>query len=129
MQKEMMEKIAGPDLAVFVVWSSQLGAEEKHIAGGMELIPDPRARHYWDPGRVLGHAYQGSLMLDGDRIQMTGPAWDTWLLFAQGTRWDDAGPPAPAWWETQLSGMPGERQLDAKRFAGHARELMSGGGA
>ena len=110
-------------MAVFVVWSSQLGAEERHVADATRLIPDPRARHYWDPDRLVGKAVTRRLQLMLDRAPTGDPAaWDVWLLFDRSARWDSL-PPVPAWWEHQTNMLPPERHLDPERFAARAREL------
>jgi hypothetical protein len=103
-------------VAVFVVWSSQLGAGEKNVAGGTTLIPDRRARDFWDQGQMVGTAFEPV-------IGTSGPAWDVWMLFGPGARWPAAGVPVPAWWEDQLYGLPPERHLDPDRFAAKAAAL------
>jgi hypothetical protein len=103
-------------VAVYVVWSSQLGAEEKHVAGATALVPDRRARHYWDDGRLTGSAFQPVLGLPV-------AAWDTWMLFDRDAVWRGDTPPHPAWWEHQMSAGPPELHLDSKRFAVHAQAL------
>ncbi len=108
---------------MFVVWSSQLGAEQRHVAPAAELMTDARARHYWDPGLIIGRAYQRLTL--GDRILDIGTeAWDVWLLFDRSARWTSSGPPTPAWWEHQLQVLPQERRLDPERFAARAAELL-----
>ncbi len=107
------------DIAVYVVWSSQLGAEERHVAGGMRMIPDRRARHYWDGNRVVGTTYQRLLGL-------SAAAWDVWMLFDRGAVWTDDGPPRPAWWEHQLQEASRELFLDPnpERFAARGNQLL-----
>jgi hypothetical protein len=87
-------------------------------------MPDARARHYWDGGRVAGRAYQ-KLKLGGRTLDIGTEAWDVWLLFDSKARWTDSGPPEPRWWEHQLQGMPPERRLDPERFAAKAAELRA----
>ena len=115
------------DVAVFVVWSSQLGAAERHVPDATRLISDPRARHYWDPDRLAGRAVtqRFARMLDRS-AEDASPAWDVWLLFDRDARWDSL-PPEPAWWEHQLDMLPADRHLDPERFAGKARELRRSG--
>ena len=102
-----------------MVWSSQLGAEERHVPEAATVMPDPRATHYWDPEMLVGKAYQSYL-------KIPEPAWDVWMLFGREARWSEAGPPEPAWWEHQLGGLglPPERQLDPDRFAMKAAGLL-----
>lgn len=83
------------------------------------LMPDPRARHYWDPGLLAGRAF-------APIVGTSMPAWDVWLLFDRDAGWTDRTPPEPAWWAHQLQGMPEERRLDPERFTRRATELQAG---
>jgi hypothetical protein len=111
-----LEKDGSSDVAVYVIWSSQSGAEEQHVADAAELVADRRTRHYWDGGQQVGEAFQPLL-------GTPAAAWDVWLLFDRGARWEGNAPPRPAWWEHQLHGMTPERLLDPDRFARQAREI------
>lgn len=102
---------------MYTVWSPQLGAEERHVPDAAALMPNPRVTHYWDPGMLIGRAYQGVAGL-------SWPAWDFWMLFDREASWIADETPEPAWWEHQLRGLPPERRLDADRFAGKARLLL-----
>ena len=109
-------------MAVYVVWSSQVGGKERNVAEAARLVADPRARHYWDGDLIVGKAFQPIL-------ETPEEAWDVWMLFDREIRWEGDTPPPPAWWEHQLYGMPPELQLDGERFAKKARELLSRSGA
>lgn len=111
-----------PEVAVYLVWSSQLGAEERHVAEATTLLSDPRARHFWDPGRRVGRLFQPVLETDG-------AAWDVWMLFDRETVWEKGERPEIAWWEHQLQGMDPERRLDPRRFAEKAASLQADGPA
>ena len=111
-----LKKDTSSNIAVYVVWSDQLGASEGNVASATSLIPDARARHYWDGNELLGKAYQPMLGLPA-------AAWDTWMLFDRDVVWRDDSPPKPAWWEHQLGRGPPELHLDPKRFASHAEAL------
>lgn len=111
-----LAKDSSRDVAVYVVWSPQLGATEANVPGGAGLVPDGRARHFWDPGEVVGTAFDSLL-------DLPLPAWDTWMLFDRTARWGPHGPPAPTWWEHQLSAGPPNLHLDPARFASHALAL------
>ena len=110
---------------MFVAWSDQMRAELEDVPRAAALMPDPRARHFWDGGRVVGTLYQ-TLELGDDKLRGNEPVWDVWLLFGPEARWTaETGPPKPAWWEHQLQGMPDERRLDFARFAQKAAELAT----
>jgi hypothetical protein len=111
-----LEKDGSSDVAVYIVWSSQSGAEERNVADAAELVSDRRTQHYWDGGQQVGKAFQPLL-------GTPDPAWDVWMLFDRSARWDGETPPRPAWWEHQLRGMAPEQLLDADRFARKALEI------
>lgn len=103
---------------MYAVWSSQLGAEEHDVPRAADLLPDPRARHYWDPEQAVGGPFAGVLGMDS-------PAWDVWLLFDRDARWRDLdAPPDPAWWAHQLNGLPDSLRLDPDRFARKGNDLL-----
>lgn len=118
LESAWLDKDSSRNVAVYVVWSPQLGAQEKHVAGAMRLVPDPRAHHYWDGNELIGKAFEPVLGLPA-------PAWDTWMLFDRNATWRGTRAPTPAWWEHQLSVGPPERHLDPERFASHAEALKS----
>jgi hypothetical protein len=113
-----LAKDGSADVAVYVVWSSQVGGKEQHVDKAAQRVPDPRARHYWDDGQLVGNAFRPVL-------KTPEAAWDVWMLFAPGVRWEGETPPQPAWWEHQLWEMPSERLLDSQRFAKKAREIQA----
>jgi hypothetical protein len=125
LEKEWLEKQDAKDIAVFVVWSDQLGAEPRHVPDAAELIPDPRARHYWDGREVAGRAFQ-TLDYEGKPITLGAPAWDVWMLFDRNAEWVGVSAPKPVWWEHQVHTAPKERFLDPTRFAEKARALHGG---
>ena len=105
---------------MFVVSSSQLGAQARHVANAIERMDGPRVRHYWDGEQRVGQAV--TPLLEGLDI----PAWDVWMLYAPGTTWGDGVAPAPDWWEHQLNALwdrRPDRRLEADRFAAKAEEL------
>ncbi len=87
------------------------------MTAGMALVPDKRARQYWDPGELLGRDYQ--------RILPTpGPAWDVYLLFPRGVQWTAAAPPKPIFWMHQLGGVTNAPRLDPDVFRQHVERSL-----
>lgn len=52
--------------------------------------------HFWDAAGSLGPLFKDLLSLPG-RVR----AWDLYLLYPPGPRWE-LGPPLPAYWQHQL---------------------------
>jgi hypothetical protein len=92
-------------MAAYAVWVPELGAKESNVPGGAALVPDKRARHYWDDSDALGRAY-------GRVLGTPGAAWDVYLLYPRGVRWTAAAPPAPLFWMHQLGGVTIAPRLD-----------------
>lgn len=94
-----------------------LQGKAANVPDAMSLAPDPRMNHYWDASNDLGTAYERILPVAG------GPAWDVYMLFAPGTVWHGADPPAPAFWMHQLA-ITNAPRLDANVFAQHAKQML-----
>jgi hypothetical protein len=118
-KKSLLDEVAIENLTVHVVWSSQVGAEAQHVAGGAELMQDERAVHYWDPNRRVGAAFRKHI------VGLSSPAWDVWMLYAPGVSWEGHAPLPPTWWEHQLPGLDPALRLDADRFARKALKLSA----
>ena len=86
------------DISVSIVWINMLPSDNRIMAHVQaHTMQDLRVRHFHDPKKRVGRAVARSL---GGRDKV---AWDIYLFFAPGGRWD-GGPPPPAWWAHQLSG-------------------------
>lgn len=114
----MLGRESSNDLAAYVVWVPELGAKVQNVPVGMALVPDKRARQYWDPGELLGADYE--------RILPTpGPAWDVYLLYPRGVQWTSAAPPRPVFWMHQLGGVTNAPRLDPEVFRQHVERWLS----
>jgi hypothetical protein len=93
-----------------------LGAQEKHVAAATKLIEDSRTLHYWDGNNGLGKAYQQIL-------KTPGVAWDVYLPFGRGTRWEGRQPPTPPFWMHQLGRVVQAPKLDAQVLGEEIKKL------
>ena len=114
----MLSRIASKNLTAFVVWVPQLNGTHARAIEASRLIDDPRTRQYWDQTDVTGIQF-------GRVLETPGPAWDVYLAYAPGIRWDNALPPQPTYWMQQL-GMSNVPRLDASTLAEHVRALLQG---
>lgn len=124
-RRYVLDAIDSPDLRFYVVWGPMLGEESREDTGPATVhLAGDRVTHFWTPGHDLAEAFAGVLGLpEGE------PAWDTFLLFAPGAAWGEAGPPAPAFFMHVGRSLPEDRRLDAEILAREARRLLEGGGA
>jgi hypothetical protein len=83
-------------VVVSIVWIPMLPGDSENAArAATVLIPDARARHYFDPDRQAGRVLASRMGGQGEI------AWDMYLFFPPDVAWEDE-PPMPADWVHQL---------------------------
>ena len=119
-QTKVLDTITEPELRVYVAWVPILPDDSGSAANeSSALVTDSRVSQFWDESKALPGPFAKILELpDG------WPAWDVYLAYPPGARWDD-GPPKPAFWHHQLPGLSIAPTLDAERFAQQLRELLA----
>ena len=105
----MLKQNADPRVQVYAVWVPMQSGAETDVPEATAVLPDPRARHYWDADGFTMRAFGPVLSLPPDR-----EAWDLYLLYKPGVRWDTEAPPAPTFWMHQLMGVENGPMLDPK---------------
>lgn len=98
-----------PRLRTYLVWVPMLMARESHVKNGLRVMGDPGVAHYWDKHSTLVRGYMKPLGLR----QL---AWDVYMIYRPGVRWDGDLPPTPEFWMHQLPGADAPR-LDPAEFA------------
>ena len=90
-----------------------LGATADHVSDAAELVTGGNATHYWEETGIIGQLYEKTLETDGRY------AWDVWMVYKPGARWDEEYPPKPDFAMHQLSRVPigTMERLDSKKFA------------
>src|SRR5487761_40451 len=88
---------ASANLHGLVLWVPMLPPDNIAAAGSQARDwTERRVVHSWDGKREVSRLFQAALSLQQ-------PAWDVYLLYRRGARWDEAVPPAPAFWMHQLT--------------------------
>jgi hypothetical protein len=111
---------ASPDVRGYVVWVPVLGGKETNVPEATKTATDKRVRHYWDGDGLLVKEYVAVLGLP-DR------AWDVYMIYPPGARWDAATPPAPVFWMHQLRGDVKGPHLDPNVFRQRLNEVVTTG--
>ncbi|HEX5758505.1 MAG TPA: hypothetical protein VF121_04885 [Thermoanaerobaculia bacterium] len=120
MQRYVLDEIASDDLRVYVAWGPMLGDETEPAARrATAVLPDPRASHFWTDAHGVAEAFQAPLALAADR------AWDTFLLFPPGTRWEEAAP-SPVYYMHVGKPLPKDRRLNGQKLAEQVRATLGG---
>lgn len=87
---------AQPDISAGIVWVNMLPFDNVLTARFMALsIKAPCVRHFHDPDKQVGKIIAQSLGAQGK------VAWDVYLFYPKGIKWDDS-PPPPTIWAHQL---------------------------
>ena len=119
--QQLFEQFDHERLRGIIVWLSMLTGDNVDAAHAQaKLVQDRRVVKVWDAERRTAELFAQMLVL-------SCPAWDVYLLYPTGVRWDAAEPPRPAFWMHQLpeavgaeSGLP----LKPDRLAEELRWLL-----
>ena len=69
-QEEVLEKLSGKSIEVFVVWAHVWKADSPAEArNSMKLIPDKRTFQFWDENKELGYARRPRNSTPGHRFK------------------------------------------------------------
>ena len=114
----MLRTIDDERLSVLVVWEPIMKFDSEETARrAAGLFPDPRVRQFWAPTTEVGEMFQKPLKLKSE------PAWDAYLVYAPGARWEQS-PPRPRDFMHQLWALPASKRLDGKVLAAKLSKLL-----
>lgn len=85
-------------------------------------VDDARSVHFWTSDHGLAEAFQGPLGLEHEA------AWDTFLLFEPGVRWQDA-PPTPTYFMHVGRQLPEEQRLNGDKLREAAQRMLAASAA
>jgi len=86
-QDDLLAKYPDRDLKVFVIWLALSRTDARSEWPRNEIV-DPRARHFWDPGKAVGIA----LAAREDLKSWRPVAYDIWTMYPPGLTWGDEAP-------------------------------------
>ena len=111
--KTVFDKSSSTDMAAFLVWLPIRATDDANAAAQQtSSFRDARLSEGWDADRAVGDLF-------ARRLSLKGAAWDVYLVYDRGQRWDKAGPPMPSFWMHQLQESVGADQkfcLNPARF-------------
>ena len=91
----MLDGNQNPNLRTLVAYVPALNAREEHVPEAAALVTGGNATHYWEDSGILGKLYDKVLGIDTY-------AWDVWMIYKPGIRWEDTYPPKPDFGMHQL---------------------------
>ena len=103
---EMFDKQKSESLAGFVVWLPMKPKDSAKTAWlESEKLKDERISvRGWDGDRKIGRLFARPLKL-------SSTAWDVYLVYAAGVKWEGPEPPQPSYWMHQLRGQRADTML------------------
>jgi hypothetical protein len=110
----VLQKTTDPTLQPYAVWVPMRGGTEEDVAEAKQTLPDPRVHHFWDASGFTLRAFSPVLGLPPGR-----EAWDVYLIYKPGTRWDAEAPPVPDYWMHQLKGVTHGPFFDPETLNAH----------
>ena len=118
MKEDVLSRVpANTKLSIFVIHIPALEATAEDVESTFSLFNDRRAHQYWDELGTSGIRFQRSLGLPTY-------AWDVWMIYSPGARWEDKDPPTPARWWHRLKGVSPEHRLDAGEFSNTLNAML-----
>ena len=121
MLESVFKATASGDLKGFIVWLPMLATDDAASAARQGAqFRDPRVTDAWDPERETG-------LLFARRLSLQGIAWDVYLVYGRGVRWEGSDPPMPSFWMHQLrvqTGADPKLHLDPDRLTREVTTLI-----
>ena len=113
-QRYVLDRIASPDLKVYVVWEqvSPRDSEQASYAAS-HFVSDSRVQQFWSGSRFTGHSFAKLFGKEGQ------PVSNSFLIFGGDKKWTDA-PPAPDQFRiTPRNGseVPADRRMNGVKLA------------
>jgi hypothetical protein len=98
---QVLKKFSSPDLRALVVWEPMREGDTSEAAAQLAVtLPDTRITQGWNENRSVGKLF-------GETLDLHQIAWDVYLLYKPGIKWDADRhqPPPPTFWMHQLEGV------------------------
>lgn len=119
--RELFEAFGDTRLRGLVAWLPMLPADNAPAAlARSALLDDKRITKAWDAERKIGDLF-------AQLLGLRGTAWDVYLLYPPGPRWNAERPPKPAFWMHQLPEVVGANRtlfLDPDKLAEELRRQL-----
>ncbi len=85
----------------------------------MKFLDGSNVHYYWDATGINMRRFGRALGMDLD-------LWDFWAIYLPSTQWTGETPPAPEFWQHQLTGLPEEKRLVVSEFVTRIKDLRDG---
>jgi len=95
----VLKKFPSPKVKAILVWEPMRDGDDATSATQQaETVQDIRISQGWDGGQNLGKVF-------GQTLALHQIAWDVYLVYKPGIKWEGPQPPRPTFWMHQLEGV------------------------
>lgn len=119
-----LRKFSSPKLQAIFVWEPMRDGDNPASATQQaETVEDLRISQGWDGSRNLGKLF-------GQTLGLHEIAWDVYLVYKPGIKWEEPQPPHPTFWMHQLEGIDPNLLLcaDPTRLSAEVAKLLGDSG-
>lgn len=96
---EVLKEFSSPKLQAILVWEPMREGDSPLTAAQQALrVRDARIAQGWNENREVGKLF-------GETLNLHDIAWDVYLAYEPGIRWEGQRPPSPTFWMHQLEGV------------------------
>lgn len=96
----LLKKFGSPKLQAILIWEPMLQGDSPVTAARQAAaVQDPRIFQGWNESKNLGQLFGGTLGMHGS----DSVAWDVYLLYKPGIKWEGQQPPPPTFYMHQLA--------------------------
>ncbi len=96
---QVLKKFSSPQLKAILVWEPMRDGDSPVAATQQaETIHDTRIAQGWNENRNIGKLF-------GETLDLHDVAWDVYLIYKPGIKWEARQPPRPTFWMHQLEGV------------------------
>lgn len=93
---QVLKRFSSPQLKAILVWESMREGDNPAAATEQaETVRDPRITQGWNESRNVGKLF-------GETLDLHDIAWDVYLVYKPGIKWEAQQPPRPTFWMHQL---------------------------
>lgn len=116
----VLKKFSSPELQAILVWEPMRSDDSPVAATGQaETLRDTRIWQGWNGNKSVGDLF-------GRTLDLHGTAWDVYLVYEPGIKWETKSPPRPTFWMHQLQGVDPKLLLcaDPTRLSAEVAKLL-----
>lgn len=120
---QILKRFSSPEVQAILVWEP-MRRDDSPVAATQqaESVRDTRIWQGWNGNKNVGDLF-------GKSLELHATAWDVYLIYKRGIKWEAPEPPRPTFWMHQLQGVNPKLLLcaDPTRLSAEVGKLLDRG--